>query len=156
MISNRFGLAPFGGGSVDTERMYNSDFDFWTDDDPDSWDVVNENATDYFTESNGNCRVVYESYTTVMRMTQITKPLSAGVTYNLVFTIANYVKGDVRLYTYGAYLMPAITNMNWKTNGDHTMQFTATSTEPLTVLVYRYNVAGGSDYEISKISLKPA
>lgn len=72
-----------GGAGLGGELLTNGDFTNWTADDPDGWNVVGENATNYVTESSGACRLVSDGSTMELQQVILNVTKSYRVTMNI-------------------------------------------------------------------------
>ena len=98
------------------ELVTNGDFANWTGDSPDNYLVLNEDANNYVTESNGQLRMVSDDSATIAIRPQPTTMLSAGSTYrvsvDLTFTTGTLNISGVEFNTSGTkvfYLTPPST-----------------------------------------------
>ena len=73
-----------------SELVTNGDFANWTNDNPDDYLVLNENANNYVTESNGQLRMVSDNSATIAIRPEPTNMLTTGKIYkvsvDLIFT----------------------------------------------------------------------
>ena len=98
------------------ELITNGDFSNWTGDNPDNYLVLNEDANNYVTESNGQLRMVSDDSATIAIRPQPTTMLSTDNTYrisvDLTFTTGTLNISGVEFNTSGTkvfYLTPPST-----------------------------------------------
>lgn len=87
------------------ELVTNGDFANWTGDNPDNYFVLNEDANNYVTESNGQLRMVSDNSATIAIRPEPTTMLTAGNTYrvsvDLTFTTGTLNISGVEFNTDG-------------------------------------------------------
>ena len=78
------------------EEIVNGSFTNWTNDNPDNWIVLNEDANNYVTESlsGDELRMVSDNTATIqIRQENI---ITAGVTYKIVVDVTEVISGSIR------------------------------------------------------------
>jgi hypothetical protein len=108
------------GQQLGAELLSNSDFSAWTGDNPTSWSVLNENASNYITEHVDGARLVSNDTSSIyMFQAAAAVPLDY---YRVQVTISNYVQGDCSFGIYdvshSVYIKSAA-NMGWTANGTY-------------------------------------
>ena len=102
---NSSGLVEMVGRTLGSELVTNGDFANWTDDNPDNYLVLNEDANNYVTESNGKLRMVSNNSATIAIRPQPTTMLTPGNTYrvsvDLTFTTGTLNISGVEFNTDG-------------------------------------------------------
>ena len=92
-------------GLQDTNLVQNGDFSNWTNDNPDNYNVLNENANNYVTESNGQLRMVSDNSATIAIRPEPNTMLTVGKIYkvsvDLTFTTGTLDISGIQFNTSG-------------------------------------------------------
>ena len=130
------------------ELVTNGDFANWTGDNPDNYLVLNEDANNYVTESNGKLRMVSDNSATIAIRPQPTTMLSAGSTYRVSVDLT-FTTGTLN-----------ISGVEFNTSGTKVFYFTPTSTylqlakgSALDVLIDNLSIVDvSSDFDFDRAS----
>jgi hypothetical protein len=138
------------GLSVGGELVANSTFANWTDDDPDNYVILNEDASNYITEHVDGARLISDN-TSALSL-RATIPLTTGDRLVIKIVKSNHVSGSIRYALAGSFSTIAAGNIAGSdANGEYTIVNIAESTGNGTIFIYRDNT-GNSDYVLSELS----
>jgi hypothetical protein len=132
-----------------TEGLTNGNFTAWTGDDPDSWTVANEDASNDATEIAGTLNMTSDNSAELQVSQEAFAAATVGSEYRFKFDIDTITSGAVRV---GIEINGAVEYFNITTTGTHTYYRKATTTDLVKIRFYRWP-GGASDFVIDDASV---